>query len=33
MEFDHDLSGGFTDLDNSGYPLSMIIQGKKLWDL
>ena len=29
QEFDHDLSGGFTELDNSGYPLSMIIQGKK----
>ena len=28
QEFDHDLSGGFTELDNSGYPLSMIIQGK-----
>ncbi|MBR3143574.1 MAG: SAM-dependent methyltransferase, partial [Clostridiales bacterium] len=30
QEFDHDLSGGFTDLDNSGFPLSMIIQGKKI---
>ena len=29
QEFDHDLSGGFTELDNSGYPLSMIISGKK----
>ena len=29
QEFEHDLSGGFTELDNSGYPLSMIIQGKK----
>lgn len=29
QEFDHDLSGGFTELDNSGYPLSMIITGKK----
>ncbi len=30
QEFDHDLSGGFTDLDNSRFPLSMIIQGKKI---
>ena len=29
-EFDHDLSGGFTELDNSGYPLSMILLGKKI---
>ena len=27
-EFDRDLSGGFKDLDNSGYPLSMIITGR-----
>ena len=30
QEFEHDLSGGFTELDNCGFPLSMIIQGKKL---
>ena len=30
QEFDHDLSGGFTALENSGFPLSMILQGKKL---
>ena len=29
-EFDHDISGGFTAIDHSGYPLSMILQGKKL---
>ena len=28
-EFDYDISGGFPELDHSGYPLSMIIQGKK----
>ncbi len=28
-EYEHDLSGGFTELDNVGFPLSMIIQGKK----
>lgn len=28
-EYDYDLSGGFTALDHCGYPLSMIIQGKK----
>lgn len=30
QEYEHDLSGGFTELDNCGYPLSMILQGKKL---
>ena len=30
QEFDHDISGGFTALDHSGYPLSMIIRGQKL---
>ena len=30
QEFDHDISGGFTAIDRSGYPLSMIIQGKKI---
>lgn len=30
QEFDHDLSGGFTAIDNSAFPLSMILQGKKL---
>ena len=31
-EFEYDISGGFTALDHKGYPLSMIIQGKKLPD-
>ena len=30
QEFEHDISGGFTKLDNSGFPLSMIMQGRKL---
>ena len=30
QEFDYDISGGFTPIDNSGFPLSMILQGKKL---
>ncbi|MCR5327950.1 MAG: class I SAM-dependent methyltransferase [Saccharofermentans sp.] len=30
QEFDHDISGGFTSIDKSGYPLSMILQGRKL---
>jgi hypothetical protein len=30
QEYDYDLSGGFTDLDHSGYPLSMILTGKKI---
>ena len=30
QEFDYDISGGFEALDHSGYPLSMIIEGKKL---
>ncbi len=29
-ELDYDLSGAFTALDHSGFPLSMIIQGKKI---
>lgn len=29
-EFDYDISGGFAPIDRSGYPLSMIIEGKKL---
>ena len=29
QEFDHDISGGFASLDHSGFPLSMIIQGRK----
>ena len=29
-EFDSDISGGFAAIDHSGFPLSMIIQGKKL---
>ncbi len=28
-EFDYDISGGFTDLDHRGFPLSVIIQGRK----
>ena len=28
-EFDHDISGMFSAIDHSGYPLSMIIRGKK----
>ena len=30
QEFDHDISGGFADIDHTAYPLSMIIEGKKL---
>ena len=30
QEFDHDISGGFTDIDHDGFPLSMIIKGKKI---
>lgn len=30
QEFDYDISGGFEDADHSGYPLSMIILGKKI---
>ena len=29
-EFDHDISGGFSSVDHGGFPLSMIIQGRKL---
>ena len=29
-EFDYDISGGFKDIDHSGFPLSMIIEGKKI---
>ena len=29
-EFDYDISGGFAGIDRSGYPLSMIIQGRKM---
>ena len=28
-EYDYDITGGFTDLDHRGYPLSMIIRGRK----
>ena len=28
-EFDYDISGGFSDIDCTGFPLSMIVQGKK----
>ena len=30
QEFDYDISGGFPDIERSGFPLSMIIQGKKV---
>ena len=30
QEFDSDISGGFAAIDHSGFPLSMIIEGKKL---
>lgn len=29
QEFDHDISGGLTELDDRGFPLSMIIRGHK----
>ncbi len=29
QEFDYDISDGFSSLDRSGFPLSMIIQGQK----
>ena len=29
-EYDYDLSGGFNSLDHSGFPLSMILQGRKV---
>ena len=29
QEFDYDISGGFSDIDRTGFPLSMIIRGKK----
>ena len=28
-EFDYDIGGGFVELDHSGFPLSMIIRGRK----
>ncbi|MBQ6568169.1 MAG: class I SAM-dependent methyltransferase [Treponema sp.] len=30
QEFDYDISGGFPSLDHQGFPLSMIIQGRKV---
>ena len=27
-EFDYDISGGFSDIDCTGFPLSMMVQGK-----
>ena len=30
QEFDHDIGGGFVELDHQGFPLSMIIQGCKI---
>lgn len=30
QEFDHDNGAGFSVIDNSGFPLSMILQGRKL---
>ena len=29
QEYDYDISGGFTEIDHRGFPLSMIIQGQK----
>ena len=29
-EFDYDIGAGFSAIDGTGYPLSMIIQGEKL---
>ena len=29
QEFDYDISGGFSQIDHRGFPLSMIIKGKK----
>ncbi|MCR4792529.1 MAG: class I SAM-dependent methyltransferase [Lachnospiraceae bacterium] len=29
QEYDYDISGGFAGIDHSGFPLSMIIKGKK----
>lgn len=29
-EYDHDISGGFSTLDHSSFPLSMIIHGRKV---
>ena len=29
QEFDYDISGGFSSIDHSGFPLSMILQGQK----
>jgi SAM-dependent methyltransferase len=28
-EFDYDISGGFSEIDHDGYPLSMIMEGRK----
>ena len=30
QEFDYDISGGYSYIDHSGYPLSMIIKGRKI---
>ncbi len=30
QEFDYDISGGFEAVDHKGFPLSMLLQGKKL---
>ncbi len=30
QEYDYDICGGFAEIDHSGFPLSMIIQGKKI---
>ena len=30
QEFDYDISGGYSSIDHSGYPLSMIIKGRKI---
>jgi SAM-dependent methyltransferase len=33
QEFDYDISGGFAPIDHNGFPLSMIIQGKKKYNI
>ena len=30
QEFDYDISGGFSAIDHSGFPLSMILQGRRI---
>ncbi len=33
QEFDYDIGGGFEELDRSGFPLSMIVEGQKMLDI